>query len=407
MLQLPCFQHDRSLKKYILIGKKETKLLCDSCLTELTQADYKFDPEELIHVNNAYRTPETLLKILKISKDILNFVLLQPNYDEFQLNHQIKILEKRVEEINLFLQGMIKELKSKVKFILELKQNISDEIENEFQFNNFKSIIENLQELKDTLTDQNLNQNQQSLNKYFKTFLEKDVEKLNQKLYQILEKKRVEFEKQEQFQKLQEYFNNITDKHNQLIQQIQPNFPNVVINYRQNIELYKQKIFEIIVQRSEKKLKSTELIYQGSRDGLSSDQFWYYIKGRSNLLMIFLSKSGCVFGGYSPCLWSPTFTGKYVQDDLLSSFLFSQTHDQIYPIKYNQRDKAIYCKYDCGPCFGGGYDIKISSDFQDGSCYHLGNTYKCEQYLMNKKTHLFGQCKPQIIECEIFQINLL
>ncbi|CAD8161699.1 unnamed protein product [Paramecium pentaurelia] len=64
--------------------------------------------------------------------------------------------------------------------------------------------------------------------------------------------------------------------------------------------------------------------------------------------MIFQSKSDQIFGTYSPCKWK-SCNGKFVQDNTLSSFIFSQNHDQVYPLKQNQKEYAIYCNSQLGP----------------------------------------------------------
>ncbi|CAD8118081.1 unnamed protein product [Paramecium primaurelia] len=115
--------------------------------------------------------------------------------------------------------------------------------------------------------------------------------------------------------------------------------------------------------------------------------------------------SGYIFGGYSPCQWQQN-KNNYVQDDTLSSFLFSQTHDQIYPLKQDQKCHAIYCNSGYGPTFGGGHDIQITSDFKDGYS-KLGHSYQWDKYENKYSTNLFGQDKPNISECEIFELKFV
>ncbi|CAD8153683.1 unnamed protein product [Paramecium pentaurelia] len=120
--------------------------------------------------------------------------------------------------------------------------------------------------------------------------------------------------------------------------------------------------------------------------------------------MIFQSQNGYIFGGYSSCQWQQNKS--YVQDDTLSSFLFSQTHDQIYPLKQDQKQYAIYCSSGSGPRFGCGHDIYIAADFKDGYS-NLGHSYQWDKYENNQSTHLFGQDKPNISECEIFELKFV
>ncbi|CAK58098.1 unnamed protein product (macronuclear) [Paramecium tetraurelia] len=157
-------------------------------------------------------------------------------------------------------------------------------------------------------------------------------------------------------------------------------------------------------EKSKKKIHESLLIYQGTRDGLNKDQFWNKCDGKSNLLMIFQSESGYIFGGYSPCQWIQ-YTGKYIQDNSKQSFLFSQTHFQFYPMKTNGNCYAIYSNNSSGPVFGDGHDIKIDSNFKDGYS-NLGHGYIWDQYQGAYSKHLFGQDKPNIAECEIYELKL-
>ncbi|CAD8116932.1 unnamed protein product [Paramecium primaurelia] len=73
------------------------------------------------------------------------------------------------------------------------------------------------------------------------------------------------------------------------------------------------------------------------KNGLESQQFWKKVNGKNNLLMIFQSKSDQIFEAYSPRKWK-SCNGKFVEDNPLSSFIFSQNHDQVYPLKQNEKN---------------------------------------------------------------------
>ncbi|CAD8129773.1 unnamed protein product [Paramecium sonneborni] len=110
-----------------------------------------------------------------------------------------------------------------------------------------------------------------------------------------------------------------------------------------------QKIINFIQSKSNKKVKNFTQIYLGSRDGLSAYAYWNKVNNKSDLIIIFKSKSGNIFGGFSPCKWQ--YYQGYVQDNTLSSFLFSQTHDQIYPLKEANKAQAIYSNQSYGAYF--------------------------------------------------------
>ncbi|CAD8118061.1 unnamed protein product [Paramecium sonneborni] len=152
-----------------------------------------------------------------------------------------------------------------------------------------------------------------------------------------------------------------------------------------------QKLYKFIEEKTKKKIKNKYLIYSETEAGLNYKTFWSYIDKMSNLLMIFKSKSQYIFGGFSSCQWLKQ-NKQYQVDETLSSFLFSQSYDQIYPIISSY---YAIINYDSGIGFGCE-DLRISQDFQNGSSL-LGGT--------NQKHHLFGQATPNILECEILMFT--
>ncbi|CAD8131361.1 unnamed protein product [Paramecium sonneborni] len=134
--------------------------------------------------------------------------------------------------------------------------------------------------------------------------------------------------------------------------------------------------------------------------------YWNKVNGKGNSLMVFKSKSDYIFGAYSPCKWESN--KGYVEDNTLSSFIFSQTHDQVYALMQDQKQNAIYCdNSNYGSRFGGAPDIYICSDFTDGGS-RLGYSYQFSQYKnQNVDPYLYGQVKPEIKECEIYELSFV
>ncbi|CAK63461.1 unnamed protein product (macronuclear) [Paramecium tetraurelia] len=165
------------------------------------------------------------------------------------------------------------------------------------------------------------------------------------------------------------------------------------------------KILTNIEVKMKKKIKNQYLIFSGQNQELNSQAFWKAVEKTSNLLMIFKSKSGNIFGGFSPCQWVK-MGGAFVQDNATASFLFSQTHDLIYPLKEENKLYAIYCHQSFGPTFGNGHDLQIGSDFQSGYS-NLGYHYNWDGYQYANSTHLFGQLTPNIEVCEIIMLTFL
>ncbi|CAD8198449.1 unnamed protein product [Paramecium octaurelia] len=166
---------------------------------------------------------------------------------------------------------------------------------------------------------------------------------------------------------------------------------------------YWHKLFYILQAKMNRNIRNSILIYQGSKDGLNAKQYWYKVNGRSNLLMIFQSKSNYIFGTYSPCTWESK-NGVWVEDNTLSSFIFSQTHDQVYPLKQDKKQQAIGLNSSYGPLIGGGDDLFIDGDFTQGYS-RLGGSYQFQYYQQgNNEPYLYGQIQPEIKECEIYQL---
>jgi hypothetical protein len=64
-------------------------------------------------------------------------------------------------------------------------------------------------------------------------------------------------------------------------------------------------------------------------------------------ITIFKSKPGRVFGGFTQQSWNDK--SEYKKDE--KAFIFSMDRKQIYRVV--QAQKAIYCRSNCGPSFGG------------------------------------------------------
>ncbi|CAD8130003.1 unnamed protein product [Paramecium sonneborni] len=138
-----------------------------------------------------------------------------------------------------------------------------------------------------------------------------------------------------------------------------------------------------------------------NQNGLNGQQYWNKVNGKGNLLMVFKSKSDYIFGAYSPCKWESN-KNNYVEDNTLSSFIFLQTHDQVYPLKQDQKQYAIYSSSSYGPIFGQGHDIYITSDFTNGNS-RLGYSYQFSQYKdRNDDPYLYGQ---KILEYLVFVLG--
>ncbi|CAD8211611.1 unnamed protein product [Paramecium pentaurelia] len=303
----------------------------------------------------------------------MQILIIAEDNSQLLLVNQQQLL--KLQELNIQQQEQLKQLNQEID---QLKKN-ELQLQNELQQN---------KQLNDTLNtklkeqQQQYQQLQDTLNNNIKELKTKDQELQNQLL-----------------------------QHQDLLKELKCVYPYISIKWTigKNTILkddYFSKILKTIEEKTKKKVKNQYFIYSGAQNGLNGQSFWKSVDKLSNLLMIFKSKSGYIFGAFSPCTWMSNCNG-YIQDDTLSSFIFSQTHDQIYPIKEGYKQHAIYSGQQYGPIFGSGHDIYISTDFQ-GSSSNLGNSYQCDQFqINNNRTHLFGQSTPNIAECEILMLTFL
>ncbi|CAD8070398.1 unnamed protein product [Paramecium sonneborni] len=294
----------------------------------------------------------------KIKKQTLDFQ---------QLNYELEKLQQNLKQKDESEKQLMIKLEQESSKLEQMKQQ-SDESN---QKNNTQVEL-----LNKTITDLNLEI------KNSQTKLQQKDQKINSL--------------EQQLQNSQNQFNKLQQDHTNFQKEIKAK-PNVLQDAQY------QKILQTIEEKSKQTIKCSILVFCGSKDGLNHTQFWNRVYGRKNLLMVFKSNTNYICGAFSPCQWLQHL-GNYVVDDTLQSFLFSQNHNQIYPIKPGNKAHAIYCNSSYGPTFGSGHDLYIPSNFNSVSS-SLGSAYQCDQYgSITASTHLFGQSGVQIIECEIFEI---
>lgn len=114
------------------------------------------------------------------------------------------------------------------------------------------------------------------------------------------------------------------------------------------------------------------LLYRGSKDGYSSDQFHSKCDNHSPTLTIIQSTDGYIFGGYSEATWDKYYTGYKVD---FHAFLFTLVN------KYNDPRKllvkrggafemfSIFSNSSCGPVFGDAFENSLS--YSDDSEFDL------------------------------------
>ncbi|CAK89713.1 unnamed protein product (macronuclear) [Paramecium tetraurelia] len=319
------------------------------------------------------------------------FQMASQNTQKFNWRDLIQKIEANLKDIQLTIDKIINELKEEVYNILNNKSNFRKQLEKVTQFSQFKEIIESLNNTQQTITHDVVNQVETKLLQIFMD-LEKDSSSFNREIkdYSASNKiNKINFSGFQQFKDQIKQFLHLS-------LQFQGKIP-----YDQFIvseDYFNNLLLSKISLEAGKKIQKTNLIFNEQQQNLNCYSFWKNVENKSNLLMIFKSNSGYIFGAYTPLKW--VYENKrMVWDSSKLSFLFSYTHKTIHQ-KSNNQTCAIKLQKLYGPCFN--QDLEIEGDFQKGSS-NLGHAYK-KQAEQNASTHLFGQETPNIIKCQIFEI---
>jgi hypothetical protein len=153
--------------------------------------------------------------------------------------------------------------------------------------------------------------------------------------------------------------------------------------------------------------KRFRLLWRGTRDTFSANQFHSRCDGRSNTLTIIMDSSGSVFGGFTPVAWDCSNTCK--NDTSGRSFLFTLKNPSgVERRKFGLANPAyaIYCNADRGPTFGNGCDIYVASnsDANQNSSTNLGTGYV--NYTGREGSTVFtGSPNFRAREIEVFEIT--
>ena len=114
--------------------------------------------------------------------------------------------------------------------------------------------------------------------------------------------------------------------------------------------------------------KKMELLFRGSRDGMTSKNFHDKCDNKGQTITLFQNKNGNIFGAYTSISW--TSDGNWHNDK--DSFIFTLTNiHNIEPTKFHSKNigNEVYHHKDNGPVFGWGPDIVLYSDFINKDCF--------------------------------------
>ena len=104
-----------------------------------------------------------------------------------------------------------------------------------------------------------------------------------------------------------------------------------------------------------------ELIYRGTRDGMTSKVFHNKCDNKGESITLIKNEKGNIFGGYASIPW--TSNDNYYSAP--ESFIFTlsniyNTEPTKFPSKNTQQEVCHNFRY--GPIFGGGHDLGVYGD---------------------------------------------
>lgn len=129
-------------------------------------------------------------------------------------------------------------------------------------------------------------------------------------------------------------------------------------------------IRNILYKYLNRKVKA-KLLYQATRDGDTGFKFHEICNDKEGgMLILYHTVQNIIFGGFSTAKWisysnpEKKAAGKDFTGNI--NFLFNLNNKKTYNLRISQNEKiaAIFCRCDCGPCFGSlGEDIWCRTNF--------------------------------------------
>ncbi|CAD8080854.1 unnamed protein product [Paramecium primaurelia] len=387
MNNILCKHHPDNQIIFIIWNQNKLQLVCDECMgTTHQEGILKDDKWKKLAIRKAFKEPEYFLQQFKLDDKNQSLMKSIAKCPESQLRDLIQRIEANLKDIQITLDKVINDLKEEVCNILNNKSNFRKQLEKVSEYSKFKELIESLNNTSQTITHDVVNQVQTKLQEIFIN-LEQDTSNLNKEIQNFLASTKINriyvFQGIQQFKEQIKQFLNIIEPNNKFI---------VSESY------FKDFLLNKISLDAGKTIKSTNLILNEQQQNLNHYLFWKCVQNKSNLLMIFKSQSGNIFGAYSPLQW--VYEDRKIDDRSKTTFLFSYTHKSTHKLINQDTQYSIYFEKENGPCFNE--DLYIKRDFQDGYS-KLGKAYSRENS-KDPNTHLFGQKTPNIIECRIFEI---
>ena len=145
------------------------------------------------------------------------------------------------------------------------------------------------------------------------------------------------------------------------------------------IELRWSEVGFITQELKQVSKKIGETLYVASKDGQASSNFHSACDGKGPTVVIVLTTTGNIFGGYAASSW--TSSGSYLSAP--TSFLFRlRPGMRHYNVKKGKESYSMYRHKSYGPIFGAGHDLYIVSNALSSTSSYTngGHSYDFEGY---------------------------
>ena len=341
---------------------KEEKKIKDKLDNEVTKIKSKLE-EHLSLVNSLIRNYD------KINKGIQGLKKEEQNQNIKILRNltYISKLNKSQKEMKKFSQMLVKNLK--LEFIDD-KINYEEyyfnglSIPKEIRISNIKSNSCNISWKIDDINILNIDKN--------KIKYKIEIRKEDEQFKSIYEDKNMNsiinnLDSYTNYEiKICTLYDNISSNYSDIIKFRTNKFDSILLNETNKCNECLKKIYEWTGG------KNMELLYRGTRDGMSANAFRNRCNNKGPTISLFKNENGYIFGGYASIDWVGCNNYRSAPD----SFIFTLTNMyNIPPTKFpNSITKySLYDYSDYGPCFGGGNDICI---YYSSNYTNLGHSYK-------------------------------
>jgi len=166
---------------------------------------------------------------------------------------------------------------------------------------------------------------------------------------------------------------------------------------------------------SVEQMMRVNLLYRASRDGFDCKMFHLLCDNKGPTLCVIRSEENHVFGGYTSVSWSSNNMGHHCDPYAFifalrfgkkAAFKYFDT-PQIFKVRSDQINGAVFHSPICGPTFGYGRDIVVK-DAANTSKRSWSNFPASYSVFMskNRSDYLCGAQKFKVLNYEVYSIHV-